>query len=175
MSGENTADRLAYEHWSGEITRQRARIAEIRANAGIVIAAVSLVASFLGAKTLDRVGSAHGWSDVALVLLPLSIFFSVRALWPVRDPSAKGWAEWCVRRLHSENLVRLSGTQLIWRHTVPAEALDGQSLLSRFAGTLKGYSDENQKLVDRRANNLMAAIVLLLAQAVIWSVSLMGT
>ena len=38
---------------SGEIARQRARIAEIRTNAGIVVAEVSLVASFLGAKTID--------------------------------------------------------------------------------------------------------------------------
>jgi hypothetical protein len=161
-------DQAVRDDWSGIVRRQQTRLAEIRTNAGIAIAAASLVSSFLGAQALDRDHTA-GWTDVALILLPGSIFFSVRALWPVRDASARGVAAWCVSQLKSQRLLRISGFDLVWSHSLNDKLPEGHptGAISR--------RDANQRLLDRRANSLMTAMVLLLAQAVIWAGVLVGS
>ena len=163
-------DKLAFEQASAEIERQRSRIAEIRANAGIVIAATSLVASFLGSKTIDLRHGVDCVSAVALAFLPMGLLLTCRALWPVRDLTAKGcFAHWFGKG--PAFLLRLSGTALIWRHRLSPEDWATIDLASA-AERLKEYADENQKLLDRRANMLMAAILVLVLQACLWAVAL---
>lgn len=165
------SDEAARGTWSGIIARQSTRLAEIRTNAGIVIAAIALVASFLGAQTIERDRGTHALADVALVLLPVSIFFTARSLWPVRDETARGWAEAVIGALpRTDWLVRLSGTQLIWRHCLDEQRKKHDE--GSPAARLEGYKRENQKLINRRAGNLMAAISLLVVQAMLWAIAL---
>lgn len=166
------SDQDKFDQASAEIDRQRSRIAEIRTNAGIVIAATSLVGSFLGSRVIDLNNGSHGVSDVALALLPVGLFLTSRALWPLRDATAKGHAAACIGKV-STGLRDLSGTQLVWRHSLSPEDLR-TSDLSQAGEKLRGYATDNQKLLDRRASALMAAIVVLMLQAILWSAALMG-
>jgi hypothetical protein len=159
------------------MARQRGRIAEIRTNAGVVIAGVALVGSFLGVKTIELNKGPTGLAIAALGLLPISIFFTSRALWPLRDNPEKGRAEAITRRLgkiggpdFADKLVNKTGFGLIWRHGLPANVTEsGQRSYGDLADELSGYAEENQMLLDLRANRLMAAILMLLAQAILWS------
>lgn len=165
-------DKDKFDQASAVVARQGIRLAEIRTNAGIVIAATSLVASFLGSKVIELEKGSHGVSDFALALLFVGLGFTVRALWPLRDATGEGIAEKVIGKV-SASLVRLSRTDLVWR-----AGLSGDDLslpLSQAAQKLTEYADDNQKLLDRRANMLMAAIFVLFLQGILWAVALMGT
>lgn len=159
-----------FDRAQGEIGRQLTRIAEIRTIAGIVIAATSLVTSFLGSEAIELHRGSTVVSDLALGLLPLGLFFTCRALWPLRDFSAKGSAAALLGKV-SSRLLRLSLMDLVWRHGPSPGDLEGHDL-GKAAEILTGYVRDNQRLLDRRANMLMAAIVVLMMQGVLWSVAL---
>jgi hypothetical protein len=161
--------KLEYELAAAEVARQHARIAEIRTNAGLVIAAVSLVASFLGAKTIDLAHDVNRLSSFTLLLLPPTIFAASRAIWPPRDAKGRlgGWAD--KRRA---GIQRLTGFGYVFGHGLPPGTVTQDSSYESLACALREIAGVNQKLINRRANMLMAAILLLLAQAILWAVAL---
>jgi hypothetical protein len=173
-------DKIRYEGAVAELTRQRGRIAEIRTNAGVIVAGMALVGSFLGAKTIELNKGTTGLAIAALGLLSIGIFFTSRALWPLRDNPEKGRAEdvtkWLTKKLPttaSNWIVNKTGFNLVWRHGLPLKGNEsGPSSYGELAHTLDGYVDKNQELLDRRANSLMVAILLLLAQAILWAIAL---
>ena len=173
MSAEISQEQK-FDQANRRLERQRSRIAEIRTNAGVVIAATSLVGSFLGSTVIELEKGADAMANVALVLLAVGLFLTSRALWPLRDESAKGTAEVWIRKVPKlgERLVALSGTDLVWRSGLSPEALSGE--LQTATSKLTQYAVDNQNLLDRRANMLMAAIVVLTLQTIVWTAALLG-
>jgi len=85
MAGE--LEQLAYELARDALAQQDKTLDELRARTGTLLAAASLVASFLGARAVDRGG--FDWLNVlALVAFTSSALLSVYVLFPAwRDPA----------------------------------------------------------------------------------------
>jgi hypothetical protein len=169
VNSDLSIDKVRYELATAEVARQHARIAEIRTNAGIVIAAVSLVASFLGAKTIDLAHHVSGLSIAALAVLPLAIFAAGRAIWPPRDELGC-LGDWALKR--SKRIQRWTGFALVFRHEPPPKTLTKDESYESLAKKLREMVGENQKLINRRSRMLMTAIGVLWVDAVLWAIAL---
>jgi hypothetical protein len=79
MAGE--LEQLAYDLARDALTQQDKTLDELRARTGTLLAAASLVASFVGARAVDRRG--FDWLNVlALLAFTLSALLSVYVLFP---------------------------------------------------------------------------------------------
>lgn len=170
VEGATNPHKLALEQAAADIERQRTRVAEIRTNAGVVIAGTSLVGSFLGARVIELENGSHGASDVALVVLIVGLAATCRALWPLRDEEPKRLADWVFKKI-PQGIRDWSRLMLVWRHSLSPEELAGDEASQ--ATALRRHAEVNQMLLDRRADMLMAAIFLLFIQTVLWAAVLM--
>ena len=144
---EGSLDRLAYELSLRALERQERTLDELRARTGILLAASSLAASFLGARAAD---AGSGWlTFAALGSFVLSIVFMAFILMP------------------TEKLIfSLRGTALL-----EAERGDPGGLpetYRRLAHWIEGYLDDNQPLIDLRFAWYRRATALVVAQVVLW-------
>jgi hypothetical protein len=137
-----------------EELRERA-LEELRNRTGTLLAASYLVASFLGARAIDRSGIG-GWGLVPLLSFVLSVLASVYVLAPKR-------------RLE----FALRGSE-VWEHFVRAD-----DELPEAQRTLAYWIDDahakNQPVIERLNICFAGACLALVVEALFWALQLGGT
>jgi hypothetical protein len=81
MEDGDPRKKLAYEESIRALEQQSSVLDELRSRTGVLLAALSLSASFLGAQALKNSGFA-GWSWAAVGTFAASGLLSLRVLWP---------------------------------------------------------------------------------------------
>jgi hypothetical protein len=147
---------LAYATAVRALDRQERSLEELRARTGTLLAAASLVASFLGAQTIDRTNSLGTVEALALVALGVSIGACTYVLLP-----------------KEEFVFTLNGIRLY--ETLYAYRDDDGELHRRLAYWLEGYWHDNQAKVDELARWFFAAALGLVLQLVFWTWALADT
>lgn len=80
-----TLEEIAYDAGRHALADQEAVVAGIRQRTGTLLAAHALVASFLGARTIDAVGlGAWGWAALAALLIGLALAAILLAPWRLK-------------------------------------------------------------------------------------------
>lgn len=171
------AAEIAWDTAQARLGRQGARLAELRTNSSVLLAASALVATFLGEASLGG-AQPTGWGWAAIVCFVLGILAGIRPLWPVRDRAAATAGDRLLSAvpLLGDWLAQKSGVQLVWRSNLPLAEIAGQAAEERFASAhkLMIYADENQRLIARRARWIMWASLFLFAQALAWTLDLIA-
>jgi hypothetical protein len=80
-----TTEELIYNEAVRAIEHQERALDELRSRAGTVLAAVSLVTSFLGARVLAGRGEIHFWGWVGIALAALCAILTLLVIWPWDD------------------------------------------------------------------------------------------
>jgi hypothetical protein len=148
MQGE--LESLAYELSLRSLTQQEARLDELRARTATLLAASSLVSSFLGARTVER--GAVGWLAVlALASFAISVVASVYVL-----------------LLKPRLIFSVRGTRLL-----EADYRDADRTVEahrRLSYWLEDFVDANQPTVNRLFDVYRVAAVAVLIEVILWSV-----
>jgi hypothetical protein len=147
---------LAYETAVRALDRQERSLEELRARTGTLLAAASLVASFLGAQTIDRTNALGTVEALALVALGVSIGACTYVLLPKE------------KFVFTLNGIRLYETLYPYRD-------DDDELHRRLAYWLEGYWRDNQAKIDELARWFFAAALGLVLQLVFWTWALADT
>ena len=173
------AAKVAFELVKSRLDRQAVRLAEIRTNSSVLLAAAALIASFLGRTSIDRNGlSGANW--VAITLLVAGVLVGIRPLWPVRVPSATSSPRRFLGSIPrvGPRLVALSGVDMVWRGSLSvAEVLELDSKRDEHtrlavAKRLAGNVESNQAIVNRRSRWVIATSLCLFGQVTAWTVGL---
>jgi hypothetical protein len=171
------AGKVAFEIQTGRLAAQRSRLAEIRTNSSVLLAATALVASVLGKTSLDRSGlNTANWC--ALIFLILSVLAGIRPLWPVRDVERSRTEDLMKKLRLSERLREGSGVPLVWRATLSVKEVadlakrDASRIRLLVAAELEAHSAANGRLINRRSHWVMASSIFLSAQVISWAVGL---
>jgi hypothetical protein len=151
----NTLGSLVYETALTALRGQDEELNRLRIHTGTLIAAGSLVASFLGAQTLTRSG-AGPWAVLGLVAFVLSILPCVYLLVPKRGL-----------------FFHFSGPVLYENFNGSETPMD--EIHATVAGWLQTYYDENQKKIDSLNRYFAAACAALVAEIVFFAVGLQAT
>jgi hypothetical protein len=145
--------RLAYELSLRSLTLQDASLTDLRARTGTLVAAASLVTSFLGGAAISRDG-LDGWSVAALVAFAAVLVCSTWVLLP------------------KSNLVfSLRGSRL-YEDEVEADVFEIGETHRRLAYWLDGFHDSNDTKLRRLFAWYRAATATLLLEVIFWSVQL---
>jgi hypothetical protein len=147
---------LAYATAVRALDRQERSLEELRARTGTLLAAASLVASFLGAQTIDRTNSLRTIEALALIALGVSIGACTYVLLPKQE------------FVFTLNGIRLYETLYAYRD-------DEGELHRRLAYWLEGYWRDNQAKIDELARWFFAAALGLVLQLVFWTWALADT
>jgi hypothetical protein len=132
--GASSLSQLAYATAVRALDRQERSLEELRARTGTLLAAASIVASFLGAQTIDGTNSLGTIEALALVALGVSIGACTYVLLPKQE------------FVFTLNGIRLYETLYAYRD-------DEGELHRRLAYWLEGYWRENQaKVVPSRSH-----------------------
>jgi hypothetical protein len=177
-SDGDEAGNVAFELMKARLDRQTARIAEMRSNSSVLLAATALIASFLGKASIDRAGlNAANWC--ALAFLIAGVVVGIRPLWPVRTFEHRTKTQRVVE-LFGDRFAELTGVRLIWRadlSVAEVQALaeqDPARIRMSAAEVLEGRARTNGTIIGRRVWWVMCASLLLLAQVAAWTVGLAG-
>jgi len=144
--------RLAYEISLRALTQQEGVLDELRGRTGTLLAASSLVASFLGARAIDG-GGVPALTALALAAFAVSVLASLYVLLP------------------KPNLVfALRGSVLFEEELADPGGLS--ETFRRLAYWLEEYRDANEPTIERMFQLYRVAIVAVLAQVIVWSIAL---
>ena len=145
-------ERLAYELSLQALGQQEGALNELRARTGILIAATSIVASFLGARAAEA--GSRAWLNVlALAAFAVSILASSYVLLP------------------RQGLVfSLSGSALLEAESEDPEGL--HETYRRLSYWLDGYRRANGDRIGRLTVGFGVAAIALVVQAILWTVNL---
>jgi hypothetical protein len=77
-------ERIAYEIAVRALAQQEGSLDDLRGRAGTLLAASSIVTSFLGGRALDTSG-LDGWTTAALSVFAATVAASIYVLWPRAD------------------------------------------------------------------------------------------
>jgi hypothetical protein len=146
---------LALQFARDALDKQDGVLAELRARTGTLLAASSIVSSFLGATAISRDGLS-GWSIVALVALGASLALCVAILLPRSDLSFSIDGP----RVYEE-LYDLRGTPLEVHH--------------RLAYDLRRRHADNQRTVERLFSTFRLACGTLALELAAWALALAVT
>jgi hypothetical protein len=141
-------EELAYDLSRHALTQQEALLDELRARTGTLLAASSLVASFLGAGIIDR----DGLSSVAVLALTsfaASVFACVYVLLP-----------------KPELIFAIRGTTLFEEEY----GADLNEAHRRLAYWFEDFVDGNQPTLDRLLGLYRVAAAAVLIEVILWSV-----
>lgn len=145
--------KLAYEVSLRALSLQDTSLNDLRARTGTLIAASSLVTSFLGGAAITRDG-LDGWSVAALAAFVTSIVFATWVLLP------------------KDNLVfSLSGSRL-YETEIEEDVFTIGETHRRLAYWLDGFHDANDAKIRRLFSWYRAATGALLLEVAFWSVQL---
>jgi hypothetical protein len=139
---------LSYEHAVRALDLQERGVEQLRNRAGIVLAAASVTASFLGAQTIQHTSGLGVLEVLALVSLAGSICFSVYVLLPKRGFVFSLNAVRAYERLYEKADDEAQIELVFW---------------------LESYWKGNQSKIDALGQYFFAAAVALVAQFAFWS------
>jgi hypothetical protein len=144
-------ERLAYELSVSALRHQETSLTELRERTGTLLAASSIVASFLGARALD---DGFGALTVfGLLAFVLSVFTSVYVLFP-----------------KASFIFALRGSVLFEEELSDPGGLD--ETYRRLAYWLEDYHDSNQTTIERLFLAYRAATFAVLLEVLLWSIEL---
>lgn len=143
---------LAYELSLRTLGQQEGVLNELRSRTGTLLAASSLVASFLGARAIAS-GGAKWLTALALFAFAVSIFASVYVLLP-----------------KSELIFAVRGSVLFEQEVTDPGGL--AETHRRLAYWLEEYHDANQPTIERLFSLYRVATLAGLAEVVLWSIEL---
>src|SRR2546423_1665919 len=149
---DSSLERLAYVLSSRALAAQESGLNELRARTGILLAASSLVASFLGPRAVPK-HDLRALTVLAFVAFVVSI---AACLWVLMPKTGFIFA--------------LRGSVLL-----EEEAADPGGLAEtyrRLAYWLEEYHDDNQPILERLFIAYQAATVAVLAEVMMWSLQL---
>ena len=146
---------LSYALSLRSLDQQEKALEELRNRTGTLLAATSLVASFLGARAIDQAGVGR-WGLVPLLSFIVSVVSSVYVLAP------KGNIEFALR-----------GSE-VWEHFVSAgdDLPEAQRTLAYWIDQVHIH---NQRVVDRLIVFFAGACFALVIEALFWALQLGGT
>ncbi len=147
---------LAYEAAVRALDLQERAIEQLRARTGILLAASSLTASFLGALTIQHSAGFGSLDALALLAMVASIGLCVYILLP-----KSGF-------VFSVNAPAMYEELYEFRE-------DAVEVRRRLAYWLEGYWRANQEKIDLLGRYYLAAAVALLLQLILWSCALGAT
>ena len=144
---------LSYDAGIRGLDLQERAVEQLRARTGVLLAASSLTASFLGAQTIQHESGLNVLSALALISLAVSVLFCVYVLLP------KQVFEFS-----------LNAPQVY-------EALfeirdDDEEVRRRLAYWLEEFWQRNQDRIDELARYFFAAAVALILQLIFWTFAL---
>jgi hypothetical protein len=145
--------KLSYELSLRTLSQQEASLNELRARTGTLIAAASIVTSFLGGAAIARDG-LHVWSVLALVAFVTSI----------------GLATWVL--LPKENLVFSVYGSALFESAIEADIFEVGETHRRLAYWLDGFHDENEPKVSGLFVFYRWATAAMLVEVGFWSLQL---
>ena len=150
MAGE--LEQLAYELASRALKEQDGALDELRSRTGTLLAAAALVASFLGARSLDNVG--FNWATVvALAAFAATALLSVYVLFP------------------RQGLARSLSGPAVYEYFV-AKDVDVAETRRQLAYWMQDAYAGNLRLVNRLFWGFRMASAALVLEVVFWSVAL---
>ncbi|HYV16224.1 MAG TPA: hypothetical protein VE972_09390 [Conexibacter sp.] len=153
-SEEEQRSRLAYEAALRALDQQRRSLEEIRSRTGVLLAAASVSASFLGSRAFERHADVVTTS-LALMMLVLTLLLGILAL-TVREDLA----------------FSMSGSDI---HTVLLGARNRADQHRYIAGWLTAIWARNEptvELLNARFRTMAGALAI---QIVLWALALSGT
>ena len=146
----NALSELAYEAALRALDIQERGIEQLRARAGMLLAASSVTASFLGGQTIQHTGELGALGALALISLAVSVLACVYVLLPKTG---------FVFSLNAATLYE----------TLFPLADDDQEMRRRLAYWLEGFWQANQDKVEPLGQYFFAAAVGLVLQFAFWS------
>ena len=144
---------LAYELSLRTLGQQEAAVNELRARTGTLIAAASIVTSFLGGAAFTRAG-LDGWSIVALVAFTASIASATWVLLP------------------KEKLIFSVQGSTLYEGEIEADVFSIGETHRRLAYWLDGFQRDNEPKLDGLYGWYRLATVALLVEVAFWSLQL---
>jgi hypothetical protein len=162
---------IAYETAKARLERQQSRMSEIRTNAGLLVAATSLIGT-IGNSSIREGTRLHWTAIVALVCLLTGVLTGVRPLWPLRDTHARTWLD----GVAGGRLANAIASKLVWSVDVgTGRAIeirdahpDETAMYDALAHEMVDLAAVNRTLIIRRSRWLMASTLLLLVQVAMW-------
>jgi hypothetical protein len=148
--------KLSYDAAVRALDLQERAIEQLRSRTGMLLAASSLTASFLGAQTIQHANGVHTLSALALVALACSIGLCVYVLLP-----------------KSGFVFSLNAARMYERLFEVAN--DEDELHRRLAYWLESYWQSNQDKIDDLGRYYLGAAIALLLQLALWSWALAGS
>jgi hypothetical protein len=155
MSG-GVLTELSYAEGVRALEVQERSIDQLRARTGILLAATSLTASFLGAQTVQHASGLDTLGGLALISLIVSIGLCIYVLLP------------------KEGFVFSLNAKEMYERLFDFEE-DDEEVRRRLVYWLEEYRQDNQKKIDSLGSYFFAAAVALLLQLVFWSWALADT
>jgi hypothetical protein len=144
---------LSFELSLRTLSQQESSLNELRARTGTLIAAASLVTSFLGGAAIARDG-LDAWSVVALIAFVASIALATWVLLP------------------KEHLVFSVHGSVLFEDEIEADVFEIGETHRRLAYWLDGYHAENEPKVAQLFVSYRWSTVALLAEVIFWSLQL---
>jgi hypothetical protein len=159
---------IAYNLALKAITTQRTRLDDIRARAGTLLAATSLVTGFLGAEALKDTTTGAAGAQVAdrtlqnaeIVGIAAFVATALCCLWILRPPLRAGW------------YFEISPALLVQDWVDAPAHGDADAMQRELAVEFEAYYDHNEPQLNRLMWWLTAAIVALLVEVVAWLLDL---
>lgn len=148
-------DELSYEAGIRALDLQERGVEQLRSRTGVLLAASSLTASFLGGQTVSRTSALGSLVTLALLSLAASIGLSVYVLLP-----------------KSGFVFSLSGTRML---DELSGVDDEHEVRRRLIYWLEEYWESNQAKIDALSRYFLCAALALVLQLVFWSLALAGT
>jgi hypothetical protein len=148
--------KLSYELSLRTLTQQESSLNELRARTGTLIAASSLVTSFLGGTAIAH-GGFDAWSILALAAFVLSI----------------GLATWVL--LPKEKLVFSVYGSVLFEDEIAADVFEIGETHRRLAYWLDGFHSRNEAKIDGLFTCYRAATVALLVEVMFWTIQIAVT
>lgn len=146
---------VAYKSAAQALAQQDAALNELRSRTGVLLAADAVTASFLGAAAIKN-GTINTTGILALICFVLSIGAALYVLLP-----RKG--------------MRFSLSGPVVYTSLYGHRDDPEELHRRLAYWLEEFWVSNQDVMDRVYPFFTAAVILLLAQLVLWAADLTAT
>jgi hypothetical protein len=145
--------RLSYELSLRTLSQQEAALNELRARTGTLIAAASIVASFLGGTAISNHG-LDAWGALALAAVVASIALAIGVLLP------------------REHLIFSVHGSALFEDEVRADVFDIGETYRRLAYWLDEFHAKNETKVSPLFTCYRSAIGLLLLEVLFWSLQL---
>lgn len=140
---------VAYQTASRDLDRQEAALNELRARAGTVLTASSIVASFLGSQAIKQVGfGVLTWTALVAFLASVVLGVWILVPRPTLTFALDGPAVYQALYEHGENMPEVHRRRAYW---------------------IAGFYTKNQIKIDRLALTYQVAAAAVVAESILWA------